>query len=94
MVSLSPHVPHRPSERFDRPAPSIFRPGLKASVVADLLPNLTSYIILMCLRHADFMGAYEKAESLMEAVVQGIKKVRDHFFEVLCGDVDGSRVIV
>ncbi|XP_046890454.1 unconventional myosin-Vc [Hypomesus transpacificus] len=55
-------------------------------VVVNMIPGLAANILFMCVRHADYLNDGAKLKSLMNAVINGIKKViTDHHtdFEVL-----------
>ncbi|XP_029993436.1 unconventional myosin-Vc [Sphaeramia orbicularis] len=44
-------------------------------VVVNMIPGLPSYILLMCIRHADYLNDETKLKSLMNATISAIKKV-------------------
>ncbi|CAN9499417.1 unnamed protein product [Ophioblennius macclurei] len=44
-------------------------------VVVNMIPNLPSFLLFMCVRHADYMNDEAKLKSLMGGVIGGIKKV-------------------
>lgn len=44
-------------------------------VVVNMIPGLPSYILLMCIRHADYLNDETKLKSLMNATIGAIKKV-------------------
>uniref|UniRef100_A0A3Q2QJ82 Myosin VC n=1 Tax=Fundulus heteroclitus TaxID=8078 RepID=A0A3Q2QJ82_FUNHE len=44
-------------------------------VVVNVIPTLPAFILFMCVRHADYLNDDNKLKSLMNAVIQGVKKV-------------------
>ncbi|XP_055365831.1 unconventional myosin-Vc isoform X2 [Betta splendens] len=44
-------------------------------VVVSMIPVLPAYILFMCVRHADYLNDDAKLKSLMNAIINGIKKV-------------------
>ena len=44
-------------------------------VVVNMIPGLAANILFMCVRHADYLNDGAKLKSLMNAVINGIKKV-------------------
>ncbi|XP_036004480.1 unconventional myosin-Vc [Fundulus heteroclitus] len=44
-------------------------------VVVSVIPTLPAFILFMCVRHADYLNDDNKLKSLMNAVIQGVKKV-------------------
>lgn len=51
-------------------------PELKPKgVVVNMIPGLPAYILFMCIRHADYLKDEAKLTSLMNAVIDGVKKV-------------------
>ncbi|CAG0898119.1 unnamed protein product, partial [Cyprideis torosa] len=49
--------------------------GLKPRVAVSLLPNLPAFVVFMCLRHMDLVGADEKVIKFLSKCIQGVKKV-------------------
>uniref|UniRef100_A0A672S1J6 Unconventional myosin-Va n=1 Tax=Sinocyclocheilus grahami TaxID=75366 RepID=A0A672S1J6_SINGR len=44
-------------------------------VAVNLIPGLPSYILFMCLRHADYINDDQKVRSLLTSVINSIKKI-------------------
>ncbi|XP_028306727.1 LOW QUALITY PROTEIN: unconventional myosin-Vc [Gouania willdenowi] len=44
-------------------------------VVVNMIPNLPSFLLFMCVRHADYLNDEAKLKSLLNAIITGIKKV-------------------
>ncbi|KAM4553324.1 unconventional myosin-Vc [Fundulus diaphanus] len=44
-------------------------------VAVNVIPTLPAFILFMCVRHADYLNDDNKLKSLMNAVIQGVKKV-------------------
>ncbi|MED6279634.1 Unconventional myosin-Vc [Characodon lateralis] len=44
-------------------------------VVVNVIPTLPAFILFMCVRHADYLNDDNKLKSLMNAIIQGVKKV-------------------
>ncbi|KAK5619473.1 Unconventional myosin-Vc [Crenichthys baileyi] len=44
-------------------------------VVVNVIPTLPAFILFMCVRHADYLNDDNKLKSLMNAIIQGLKKV-------------------
>lgn len=40
-----------------------------------MIPGLPAFILFMCVRHADYLNDDAKLKSLMNAIINGIKKV-------------------
>uniref|UniRef100_A0A673CA31 Myosin VC n=1 Tax=Sphaeramia orbicularis TaxID=375764 RepID=A0A673CA31_9TELE len=52
-------------------------------VVVNMIPGLPSYILLMCIRHADYLNDETKLKSLMNATISAIKKTHHKDLELL-----------
>ncbi|XP_075219084.1 dilute class unconventional myosin isoform X2 [Lycorma delicatula] len=48
---------------------------LKPSIAVNLLPGLPAYILLMCIRHTDFINDEEKVRALLIGYINMVKKV-------------------
>lgn len=48
---------------------------LKPRVAVTLLPGLPAYILFMCIRHTDHINDDEKVRSLLNNIVNGVKRV-------------------
>ncbi|XP_015256011.1 PREDICTED: unconventional myosin-Vc [Cyprinodon variegatus] len=44
-------------------------------VVVNVIPTLPAFLLFMCVRHADYLNDDNKLKSLMNSIIQGIKKV-------------------
>ncbi|XP_048886762.1 unconventional myosin-Vc isoform X3 [Brienomyrus brachyistius] len=44
-------------------------------VVVNMIPGLATYILFMCIRHADYLNDDAKLKSLMSSIIDGIKKI-------------------
>lgn len=44
-------------------------------VVVNMMPGLPAYLLLMCVRHADYLNDDVKLKSLMHNVISAIKQV-------------------
>ncbi|XP_043980326.1 unconventional myosin-Vc isoform X2 [Gambusia affinis] len=44
-------------------------------VVVNVIPTLPAFILFMCVRHADYLNDDNKLKSLMNGIIQGVKKV-------------------
>ncbi|KAM9496362.1 unconventional myosin-Vc [Clarias gariepinus] len=44
-------------------------------VVVNMIPGLVAHLLLMCIRHADYLNDGDKLKSLMQAIITGIKQV-------------------
>lgn len=48
---------------------------LKPKTAVNLLPGLPSYILMMCIRHTDYINDDEKVRSLLTAIINTVKKL-------------------
>lgn len=48
---------------------------LKPRTAVSLLPGLPAYILMMCIRHTDYINDDDKVRSLLTAIINTVKKL-------------------